>query len=755
MQKICYLLLVVMLVASGKNYGRSSNPTDDPSGSGTLKITVDGVSFKMIKVKGGTFQMGSENREEDEQPIQDEQPIHSVTLSDYYIGETEVTQALWQAVMGSNPSRFIGDNYRNMPVETVRWNDCQEFISKLNQKTGRRFALPTEAQWEFAARGGNKSRGYKYSGSNNIDDVAWYYDNSSEQTHPVGTKMANELGLYDMTGNVCEWCSDWYGDYSSSSQTDPTGSSTGSHRVYRGGSCASGGNGSTTCRFSNSPGYRDNQIGLRLVLLDGQPEEPQIEATVTIQSDKAVLNVNGIIANLIKVDGGTFQMGIENGDSSAKPVHSVTLSGYYIGETEVTQALWQAVMGSNSNPSYFQGDNLPVEQVNWDDCQEFISKLNQKTGRRFALPTEAQWEFAARGGNKSQGYEYSGSNSVGDVAWYRDNSSGQPHPVGTKMANELGLYDMSGNVWEWCSDRYGDYSSSSQTDPVDPSSGVHVLRGGCWHFDEGVSCTSRFSPSYDHDYFYGLRLVLLDGQPEELQIEATVTIQSDKAVLNVNGIIANLVKVEGGTFQMGSENREEDEQPIHSVTLSDYYIGETEVTQALWLAVMGSNPSWLKGDNLPVEGVSWYDCQEFIRRLSQLTGRRFALPTEAQWELAARGGNKSRGYEYSGSNDIDDVAWYVGNSSEQIHPVGTKMANELGLYDMSGNVCEWCSDCSGCSYLYFYDGYSSEEMPGWLFRVRRGGSSWLFSGSYRSTGRSIVLPGSRYYGSGFRLVLLF
>ncbi|MCQ2344831.1 MAG: formylglycine-generating enzyme family protein [Paludibacteraceae bacterium] len=261
MKKFLCLLLVMALFASCKNDGGSSNPADDPSESDGLKITVDGVSFKMIKVEGGTFQMGSENGDSDEKPI------HNVTLSGYYIGETEVTQELWQAVMGSNPSEFQGDN---LPVETVSWNDCQEFISKLNQKTGRRFALPTEAQWEFAARGGNKSRGYEYSGSNNIDDVAWYWDNSSQQTHPVGSKQANELGLYNMSGNVYEWCADWYDYdyYSSSPQTDPVGPSTGSFRVLRGGSWGSDAGGCRSAgRDFRIPDDRGNGSGVRLVLL--------------------------------------------------------------------------------------------------------------------------------------------------------------------------------------------------------------------------------------------------------------------------------------------------------------------------------------------------------------------------------------------------------------------------------------------------------------------------------------------------------
>ena len=186
----------------------------------------------MVYVSGGTFTMGGTS-EQGSDADDSEKPTHSVTLSSYYICKYEVTQALWRAVMGNNPSNFKGDN---LPVESVSWNDCQTFINRLNSYTGRNFRLPTEAEWEFAARGGNYSRHYKYSGSNYISDVAWYGDDSgNNRTHPVGTKQANELGLYDMSGNVWEWCSDWYGSYSSYSQNDPTGPNSGSERVMRGG----------------------------------------------------------------------------------------------------------------------------------------------------------------------------------------------------------------------------------------------------------------------------------------------------------------------------------------------------------------------------------------------------------------------------------------------------------------------------------------------------------------------------------------
>lgn len=190
-------------------------------------ITVNGESFVMKAVKGGTFTMGSDATE-------NEQPAHRVTVSDFHIGQTEVTQALWQAVMGDNPSWYYAGDSR--PADKVSWDDCQTFISRLNALTGRHFRLPTEAEWEYAARGGNRSQGFQYAGSNDLDAVAWYWDNSSQTTHNVATKTPNELGLYDMNGNVWEWCQDWFGRYSADAQTNPVGPASGTDRVCRGGS---------------------------------------------------------------------------------------------------------------------------------------------------------------------------------------------------------------------------------------------------------------------------------------------------------------------------------------------------------------------------------------------------------------------------------------------------------------------------------------------------------------------------------------
>lgn len=224
--------------------------------------------------------------------------------------------------------------------------------------------------------------------------------------------------------------------------------------------------------------------------------------------------VKDMIASMVKVEAGSFNMGSEY----AKPVHRVTLTkDFLIGKYEVTQRQWKAVMGNN--PSYFKGDNRPVEKVNWHDAMAFCKKLNDSgkapKGWKFTLPTEAQWEFAARGGNKSKGYEYSGSNDLKEVGWYDNNSDGKTHNVGGKKPNELGIYDMSGNVWEWCLDWYGVYGSGAVTDPqgLERGSG-RVLRGGSWRLDAFYCRSARRISVTPDDWsnYYGFRVALVPVQ---------------------------------------------------------------------------------------------------------------------------------------------------------------------------------------------------------------------------------------------------
>ena len=296
-KKSIYYLIVTLMLSIGFS-SCSKDENDEP----TLKndITKDGIfnglpNDEMVLVKGGTFTMGA-TEEQGSDYDSDERPTHQVTLSDFYIGKYEVTQQLWEYVMkysgpcadGSIMSAdasdvWLGDDSsseygvgNDYPAYYVSWEDIVNiFIPRLNKITGKTFRLPTEAEWEYAARGGNKSEGYKYAGSNTIDKVAWYFDNACDVgesspaygTHPVGTKAPNELGLYDMTGNVWEWCSDWYGEYSSSSQSNPTGPETsGSRRVFRGGSWS---HRAEFCRVSyrnrRTPDMRANSLGFRLV----------------------------------------------------------------------------------------------------------------------------------------------------------------------------------------------------------------------------------------------------------------------------------------------------------------------------------------------------------------------------------------------------------------------------------------------------------------------------------------------------------
>jgi len=296
MKKWILILACVVIFCAGCGVGGGGNNPSELGGveSGKGETDVEQLDKNFVFVQGGTFTMGC-TQEQGNDCFDDEKPAHGVTVGDFQIGKYEVTQGLWKAVMGNNPSNFTGDD--NLPVEQVSWNDVQEFIGKLNIKTGKIYRLPTEAEWEYAARGGNQSSGYKYSGSNTIGDVAWYMVNSGDKhiddydfrtmkdedvkalveriksnknkTHPVGTKHSNELGIYDMTGNVWEWVNDWYGEnyYGSSPAANPKGPETGSSRVNRGGSWNSGAEfARVSVRGIGDPGFRPVNLGFRLAL---------------------------------------------------------------------------------------------------------------------------------------------------------------------------------------------------------------------------------------------------------------------------------------------------------------------------------------------------------------------------------------------------------------------------------------------------------------------------------------------------------
>ena len=284
----------------------------------TETFTVNGVTFKMVFVEGGTFTMGNND-------YNDEKPAHQVTLSNYSIGETEVTQELWVALMGSNPSQFTG---MQRPLEQFDWEKMLSFISKLNELTGKNFRMPTEAEWEYAARGGNRSQGYLYAGSDNIDEVAWIWQNIPSQssgnegygTQPVATKTPNELGLYDMSGNVTEYVSDFYGKYSNGAQTNPVGPVNGNMHAYRGGCWLSY---PFLCRVSYRSHYvpYDNDdagsFGFRLAFDDENSPKFRLSKTVvTVKAGESeTVNILNGIGNYSVTDGTTFASSTISGNN--------------------------------------------------------------------------------------------------------------------------------------------------------------------------------------------------------------------------------------------------------------------------------------------------------------------------------------------------------------------------------------------------------------------------------------------------------
>jgi formylglycine-generating enzyme required for sulfatase activity len=479
----------------------------------------------------------------------------------YWLGETEVTQGQYAAIMEGvmneigetckpRPSKFTGDDC--LPVEQVSWYDAKAFCYKLNRlfeeklPQGYMFDLPTHEQWKYAAWGGKKSQEYKFCGGNDINAVAWYAGNSGRKTHPVGMKQANELGLFDMNGNVDEWCRQrpWKGSYDSLFADyewryvpgETYNTSAGNFDPWnRGGGC-------TTRHFY------DEWRGFRIAVVPINPissvsaesyhkktemdlKEINIKTISGFQKNRFEYKVLALPFNvelkLGKINPGSFMI--------SKWDKKITLTReYWLGETEVTQGQYASIMDGEMNekgkfcrlrPSYFNGDDkLPVESVSWYDAKAFCRKLNSlfegklPNGYQFDLPTEAQWEFAARGGNKSEGYIYSGSNNLDEVGWYNVNSGEKrlgeieykwyhkiilsngckTHPVGSKKKpNELGLYDMSGNVWEWCRDVYEkDFAKDPEFLQNQPVGSGGVLRGGGWNCKES-NCSSVMRYHYD------------------------------------------------------------------------------------------------------------------------------------------------------------------------------------------------------------------------------------------------------------------
>lgn len=424
-----------------------------PNVSDAKKAVIQAAYDDMVFIDDGTFQMGAKKA------YKVDEPGHTVSLSPYLIGKYGVDQTLWSAVMGYNPSNNPSDDG---PVDNVSWNDCMEFIKKLRQMTGIEFRLPTEAQWEYAAKGGSASKGYLYAGTNRSDNL---YRKNRDGSIRI---LPNELGLYGMSGGVYEWCADWFGPYSDIEVKNPVGPAGGNGRVLRsgGGTTNYGGNiNQVTERTWGGQAYKSENTGLRLVVCPKYKQEkiltPEQQARLNHPLLKKVVWAKGIsddrkeiiadaIADMVKVEGGTYTFRGEITKYTASNIPYGTelkMRAFYINKFEVSNKLWDAVLpGFDSFYRPKTGSaRKPEDQVysiDPDEINDFIKELNRLTGLTFSLPSEAQWEYAARGGNQSMGYAYAGTNDKSKLS----NSAKQKFP------NELGLYDMTGGVWELVSD---------------------------------------------------------------------------------------------------------------------------------------------------------------------------------------------------------------------------------------------------------------------------------------------------------------
>ena len=461
-----------------------------------------GLKLEMVLIPAGKFMMGDPGKD------------HEVTLTNpFYMGKYEVTQDQWQAVMGSNPSDTRG---ARLPLRIVSWNDCHEFIKKVNARTNGGYRLPTEAEWEYACRAGTTTA---YSFGDNITKSDANFD--AQNTKPVGSYKPNAFGLYDMHGNVGEWCEDLFAGYLAGAVTDPKGPAVGKTRVVRGGSYhlnASSGLSSMRSHAhpTNSSGFRlaktaDFKVSVALPV--PKPDLPQVMPAVgelllaPFSEAKAKEKQSALAKNLQKevevkedlgkeiklemvlIPAGKFMMGSpasEVGRKSDETQHEVTLTKpFYMGKYEVTQDQWESVIGNN--PSQIKGARLPVTNVSWNDCQDFIKKLNGKTNGIYRLPTEAEWEYACRAGTKTE-YAFGGSITKSDANY---DSEGKSVAVGVYKPNAFGLYDMHGNVFEWCKDWYADYPMGAVTDTWGPATGKwRVLRGGSFRLNSSYARSS-------------------------------------------------------------------------------------------------------------------------------------------------------------------------------------------------------------------------------------------------------------------------
>jgi len=737
-------------------------------------VEANSIGMKLVLIPPGEFLMGTPDSEPGRDS--DERPQHRVVITKPFLfGMVEVTVAQFKKFIqetnyettaekakGRTWREFAGSD--DLPAVCIGWDDAVAYCQWLSKKEGKKYVLPTEARWEYACRAGTRTRFHFGDNEGTLGEYGWYSSNSGNKCSVVGKKKPSPWGQHDLYGNVWEWTADWWDQfyYSVSPTEDPPGGN-GVHRAARGGPfnepakfCWSA--------YRRTPYVPSPTTGFRVAceidvptpspvlqpppaLTREQAEELQRSCALIFNTDVVVTNSIGM--KLALIPASEFLMGdVANPANPTAPPHRVRITKpYRIGVHEVTAGQYARVTGVNPS-EYQKGPEYPVEHVYWHEAVAFCQKLSalpeeQKAGRRYRLPTEAEWEFACRAGTTTP-FSF-GETLTPDQANFNDGKNRKTVPVGGYPANAFGLHDMHGNVWEWVNDWWdgGYYRTSPEADPAGPATGTrHSVRGGSFWWSLNEPWVKSWARKGEAVTWVcgdlGFRVVCdidppsvtpppvvaaADVQARELQKQWADKLK--RPVIETNSIGMKLALIPPGKFWMGSPPNEPGrdwDEARHEVTITKpYYLGVYEVTVGQFkkfVAETGYKTDLQKGtgvgqpmnamhaqraifsqtDDEPIVHVSWNDARAFCEWLTvrdwlgMRRGRKYMLPTEAQWEHACRAGTDTAFFFGSDEKELGQYAWYSANAEQETHRVGEKRPNPWGLHDVHGNVFEWTAN---------------------------------------------------------------
>ena len=720
-----------------------------------------------------------------------------------WVGKFEVTQQQYESLIGRNPSHFRreGKDATETPVECVSHLDAERFCEIASGITNAAFRLLTEAEWEYACRAGTRTKFYNGDADDKLGDIAQFAGNNRKSTAKVGSKAPNAFGLYDMTGNVWEWCQDhWTPAFDMRTKIDPVGPDSGQGCVTRGGSWATvTENCRTAHRTRDAETYGGSHLGFRIARLPDArkaPDPPPIldctgpdgaDTNTILISQKAWARHLGLSSyrrsfpldktgkvwvEMILLPPGKYYQGDEK-----KPSIVNIMEPLWVGKYEVTQHQYEAVMGIN--PSHFKKDgpdsaNYPVEKVSYLDVLKFCAIASENTGVDFRLLREADWEYAYRAGTRTRYYNGESHDKVVEIAQCTENNFHRTAKVGSKTPNAFGLFDMGGNVAEWCGEPIGKKQILAL--PKDPTgldtSTLRANRGNAWD-SYGRTCNATARSLSVETYAgsqIGFRLARKVFTRNSAQKEATVRIL-DTHVHFFDATRPTAAPRPNDGKPLPKPVLPEDLKKLskpHGVVGCILVEASSVLEDNSWWLDLAAKEPFIVGvigrldptsddfeKNLPVEQVSWKDCQEFIKKLRDKDKKAYRLPTEAEWEYACRAGTKTPFHfgetistgQVNYNGDVDDGKMRVFRSKTT--PVGSFPANAWGLHDMHGNVLQWCED--------WYADYPQKDVTDpqgpekGEFRMMRGGS-WLHAPRHcRSALRLWNVPGDRISPFGCRL----